>query len=142
MKKLFFTYFVFLYTPSSFATDTQLVINDIVFEVELAITPDERKMGLKQRKNLAENQGMLFIYSEPQIISFWMKQTLIPLDILFFDSNGQLLEAFDTVPPCTTSPCKRYTNQKPSQFVLEIPAGTRKKFNIKVGDSFETHPKN
>lgn len=122
------------------ASDAELVINNAVFEVDLAVTPEERKTGLQNRKHLAENQGMLFIYPEPRIISFWMKETLIPLDMLFFDSHGQLLEAFDKVPPCTTSSCKTYTNGKPSQFVLEIPAGIRKKLSIAVGDRFETRP--
>lgn len=140
MKNLFFTYLMLLCFSNSFASDSELIINNTVFGVELAITPEERKNGLQHRKNLDHNQGMLFIYPEPRIISFWMKHTLITLDILFFDSNGQLLEAFDEVPPCTISPCKKYTNQKPSQFVLEIPGGIRKKLKIVIGDSFETRP--
>ena len=140
MKTIIFMAF-FLSCPASQAADALLAINDTVFEVELAITPEERKTGLMRRKKLASNQGMLFIYPEPQIISFWMKQTLIPLDILFFDSHGQLLETFEDIPPCKTSNCKRYTNQNPSQFVLEVPAGTTRQLKIMIGDGFEIRHK-
>ncbi len=142
MKKMCFMYLLLLYYPGCYAADTILTINSAVFEVELAVTPDERKTGLMQRNNLAANQGMLFIYPEPRIISFWMKQTLIPLDILYFDSNGQLLEVYESVFPCSIPPCKRYTNRNPAQFVLEVKAGTIQQLNIMIGDSFEIQRKN
>ncbi len=79
---------------------------------------------------------MLFVYSEPQIISFWMKETLIPLDLIFFDQNGQLIETHYNIQPCKVTACKTYTNKKPAQFALELAAGSAKTLGIKEGSSF------
>lgn len=135
MKKLVFIICLLIY-QDGFAAEALLSINDNLFEVELAITAEERSKGLMHRNSLAANQGMLFVYPEPLIVSFWMHQTLIPLDILFFDSDGQLLELFENIPPCKVSPCKNYTNKSPAEFVLELPAGTAKKINISLGNQF------
>ncbi len=79
---------------------------------------------------------MLFVYPEPQVISFWMKQTLIPLDLLFFDKDGQLIELHKNMQPCKAADCKTYTNKIPAQFALELAAGTATKFKFQVGNSF------
>ena len=62
--------------------ETEIILNGISFEVDLAITEDERHQGLMGRTELKDNHGMLFVYDEQQQLSFWMKSTLIPLDIL------------------------------------------------------------
>ena len=133
MKKIFFFVCIFIYT-NAFAADALLSINDKLFEVELAVTPEERSQGLMHRQFLPPGQGMLFVFPEPQIISMWMKQTLIPLDILFFDSDAQLSEIFENVPPCKLSPCKTYTNKIPARYVLELPAGSAKTDNLSPGN--------
>lgn len=79
---------------------------------------------------------MLFIYPKPQTISFWMKETLIPLDLLFFDQDGQLIDSHHNIQPCKATVCKTYTNKKPAQFALELAAGTAKKIGIEEGSSF------
>lgn len=89
------------------------------------------------RTSLSSNSGMLFVYSSPQNLSFWMKDTLIALDILFFSSDGVLLEIIKNASPCHHSPCDTYKNSHPSQFVLELPAGTTEHWKIKKGMSFE-----
>ncbi len=135
MKKLIFITCL-LFCPHLVAAEALLSLNDNLFDVELAISVDERSKGLMNREKLADNQGMLFIFPKPRIVSFWMYQTLIPLDILFFDSNGQLLELFENIPPCKASPCKTYTNKIPAEFVLELPAGTAEKINVSLGNKF------
>jgi len=126
----------------AWSTEARLTLKNIIFDVEIAISHQERKQGLAGRKTLANNKGMLFIYSAPNIISFWMKDTLIPLDILFFDKNGRLLEIVHNAPPCKKNPCKKYTNKTPATFVLEITAGLAKKYSFAPGDIFTTilHP--
>ena len=90
-----------------------------------------------QQTHLNEQQGMLFIYQQPQRLSFWMKNTKVPLDILFFDKAGQLLEIHKEVPPCTRNPCKTYENKQPAQYILEIRAGLSDKYQFKRGDVFK-----
>ena len=65
-----------------------------------------------------------------------MKETLIPLDLIFFDQNGQLIELHHNIQPCEVTTCKTYTNKKPAQFALELAGGTAKKFGIKAGSGF------
>ena len=65
---------------------------------------------------------MLFIFSAPQQLSFWMKNTLIPLDILYFDSEGNFVSS-STMEPCTKDPCATYPSAGPAQYALEVNAG-------------------
>jgi len=125
-----------LFLNKTYSDETKIRINNHIFSVELAISTTERSRGLMHRGSLAANTGMLFIYSEPQTVSFWMKETLIPLDLLFFDKDGQLIELHHNIQPCKVSACKTYTNKKPAQFALEFAAGTAKKMGIKEGSNF------
>lgn len=120
------------------AAEAQINLNGATLDVDLAITQNERSHGLMWKKELKKNQGMLFVYDEPQLLSFWMKETLIPLDILFFDREGRLLEFFADTPPCKNEPCKTYSNRLPAQYVLELPAGTAKRLELKRGDRFQS----
>lgn len=125
-------------TPPCHAGDVSLTLNGATFDVELAISQGEHKQGLMGRTVLNKNQGMLFVYGQPELLSFWMKETLIPLDILFFNRDGELLEFFAEVLPCKKSPCKTYSSRLPAQYVLELPAGTAKKLELKRGDRFQS----
>lgn len=136
MKSLTLLY-VLLLAPLAQASDARLRINDAVFQIELAVTPAEQRRGLMHRPTLPEGQGMLFVYPEPRMLSFWMKQTLIPLDILFFDHGGRLLQLYDNVPPCKQRNCPTYSNETPAQYVLELPGGSAKRHSISIGNQFE-----
>lgn len=136
MKTLCFSACLFLMTDV-FAADALISLKDRIFEVDLAVSAAERKRGLMQRSSLAPNQGMLFVYPEPQFVSFWMKQTLIPLDILFFDAEGRLIHMFEHVQPCRITPCKTYANKQPAQYVLELPAGSAERLSLRLGNRFE-----
>jgi len=121
----------------AFANETLVIsINNHIFTVELAVSAAERSQGLKHRKSLAPYSGMLFVYPDSQFISFWMKQTLIPLDLLFFDKDGQLVELHHNIQPCKVTDCKIYTNTKPAQFALELAAGTATELRLQVGNNF------
>lgn len=130
--------FGFFLSGIAYSGETTLSINGVSFNVDVAVTQQERNRGLMGRDSLPEKSGMLFVYNAPGIISFWMKNTLIPLDILFFDKEGTLQEIILGARPCAKTPCQTYTNKKPAQFVLELPAGTVKKYNISIGNSFDT----
>ena len=100
------------------------------FTVEVAATPDEQERGLMFRKSLAGDRGMIFPYDPPQEVAFWMKNTLIPLDIIFIRSDGTIAritkaEAMDLTP---------LPSGEPITGVLEIRAGRAAELGIKEGD--------
>jgi uncharacterized membrane protein (UPF0127 family) len=128
--------FILTLSATGHTAESRIVIKGVGFNVDLAITESEQRHGLMEQTELKKDQGMLFVYSEPQQLSFWMKKTLIPLDILFFDRDGKLLEFFSDVPPCKKEPCKTYSNRTPALYVLELPAGSAKKLELKRGDRF------
>lgn len=101
--------------------------------VEIADNGAEREQGLMQRTTLAENTGMLFVFTQPQVLQFWMKNTLIPLDILYFDADGRFTSGTDAMQPCKKDPCALYSSIEPSQYALEVPKGFRVKNGIGVG---------
>ena len=79
----------------------------VVLKVELARTQAERQQGLMGRRSLGAKAGMVFLYSEPHRGGYWMKDTLIPLDIAFADARGKILRIF-TMQPCPRDPCRIY----------------------------------
>lgn len=106
--------------------------------VELAITPSEKAKGLMFRKSLPQGQGMLFVYDQPLIPPFWMKNTLIPLDILFIGSDFKIKHIATDVPPCLNGdPCPSVAPFEKVQYVLELNGGESARKKIAVGDSVE-----
>jgi len=101
--------------------------------LELAITPAEQAKGLMHREYLAEDRGMLFIFEYEQMQSFWMKNTLIPLDMIFIDSDDKIVDIM-TAEPCEKEPCKSYTPKAEAKYVLEVNAGFAEKHNIEIGE--------
>ena len=99
----------------------------LILQAEVADEPDERALGLMNRKTLAKNKGMLFVYHHPSAPQFWMKNTLIPLDIIFTDYNGQIIQIFENVPKMSE---KKITAGDGVSFVLEINSGIVDKFRV------------
>ncbi len=114
----------------------RVTLNGQTFKVELADDDNSRAMGLMYREQMSDDEGMLFIFPNSQMRAFWMKNTLIPLDILYFDQNKKLVSISENTPPCknTTSRCQNYPSAKPAKYVLEINAGLSKKYDFKTGD--------
>ena len=107
----------------------------LTVDAELATTPETRTHGLMERASLPADQGMLFIFEVAQPLSFWMFNTLIPLDIIFADAERRIMSISASVPPCRPpSRCPTYRSHGPAQFVLEVNAGTVVKAGIDVGD--------
>ena len=104
------------------------------FDVEIAANDNQRKVGLMNRASLDENKGMLFVFEASGIVNFWMKNTLIPLDMLFINEKGKIETITKNVPPCTQTPCPLYNSYKSVKFVLELSAGVADKQGIKEGD--------
>ena len=104
------------------------------FSVELATNEAAREHGLMMRTSLAPDHGMLFVFPDTAPRGFWMKNTLIPLDILYFDANRKLVSAQLDVPPCRADPCPIYPSTGPARYVLELSAGTAKRTGVRNGD--------
>jgi uncharacterized membrane protein (UPF0127 family) len=104
------------------------------FEVEVVTTPDARSQGLMFRKAMAANAGMLFIYPGEQAVSFWMKNTLIPLDMLFLRADGSIAHIAHNAVPMDETPLDSGASVKA---VLEINGGTANALGIKEGDKVE-----
>ena len=106
-------------------------IKDSIVNVELAQTPSRRQTGLMFRTNMLTNQGMLFIFDKPEIPSFYMKDTLIPLDILFINSKGKVVSIQSMAPLNETN---LYSPDEPIIWALEVNLGWAKKHKIQIGD--------
>lgn len=107
-----------------------------VFSVEMATTDEERRTGLMYRKELPDGRGMLFDFSPAQEVSMWMKNTFIPLDMIFIGADGRILRiAENTVPQST----RIISSRGPAKGVLEVIAGTARKYGIAPGDRV-AHP--
>lgn len=104
------------------------------FSVELATDDTSRQHGLMMRAALAPGHGMLFVFPHTAPQAFWMKNTLIPLDILYFDAEHRLVSMRVDVPPCKTDPCPTYPSDAPAIYVLELSAGTARRIGAKPGD--------
>lgn len=104
----------------------------IGLRVEIADEADELEQGLMYRTELAPSHGMLFLFSEQRVLAFWMKNTLIPLDVLFFDRNNRFVSS-RTMEPCTEDPCRSYSSGAPAVTALEVPAGFVEENRIGIG---------
>jgi uncharacterized membrane protein (UPF0127 family) len=102
--------------------------------LEVARTEPERSRGLMYRATLPEKAGMIFLFERPGVYPFWMKNTLIPLDIFWTDTSGRIAWIAESVPPCTADPCPEYPPKAVAQYVIETNAGFAKRHGVKVGD--------
>lgn len=133
---LVFTAGLFFYTNSYSKTTTapKICFQKNCFYLELATTRAQQTLGLMNRTSLPNNKGMLFIYQEPGIYSFWMKNTLIPLDMIWLDENFNIIYIKKNAQPCLTNQCPSYGPQEKAKYVLELNAGEVEKINLKIAD--------
>ena len=107
------------------------------FDIEVATDEAARQRGLMFRDSMADDHGMLFVFGDPAMRTFWMKNTRIPLDILYFDQNYKLVSAALRTPPCHSAGdnCPVYPSSGAAQYVLELNAGIAEKLGVKPGDT-------
>lgn len=104
------------------------------FKVEIADDDAERARGLMFRDELAKGTGMLFIHEDEQPQAYWMKNTRIPLDILYFDNDRKLVTQQRNVPPCSGgNRCPSYPSDQPARYVLELNAGEAERLKLQDG---------
>jgi uncharacterized membrane protein (UPF0127 family) len=125
-----------IFGEKSLPTTTITLPPDVKIEAELAYTDETRMRGLMFRESLAADSGMLFIFAEVDVHSFWMKNTLIPLDLIWLNEKKEVVY-FTTAQPCKGDPCDSYIPMQKSKYVLEINGGLAKKHNLKAGTRLE-----
>ena len=107
------------------------------FRVEIAETREKQALGLMFRDSMPRNKGMIFIFPNEAPRSFWMKNTRIPLDIMYFDKGLKLVSISADTPPCRVSRCPSYPSSKPAMYVLELNAGMAAELGVGPGDLLE-----
>jgi uncharacterized membrane protein (UPF0127 family) len=109
------------------------------FSIEIADNDASREHGLMDRTQMDADHGMLFVFDDDTPRAFWMKNTRIPLDMLFFDADRHLVSAQHNVPPCTADPCPAYSSGAPARYVLELNGGQAGKLGLSSGDEMTIH---
>jgi uncharacterized membrane protein (UPF0127 family) len=107
------------------------------YRLEVVRTPEEQEQGLMYRESLPEKAGMLFPFTDKGVHHFWMKNTMIPLDMVWMDAEGKVIFVSADTPPCKADPCPTYGPDAPAASVLEIAGGMAKKENVTVGSSLK-----
>jgi uncharacterized membrane protein (UPF0127 family) len=123
----YFSYILFFRWP-------RICSHDKCFSIEIADTFSERELWLMYRTYMNPNHWMLFVFDTPEVSNFWMKNTLIPLDIIRMDWSGKIIYIQDSAPSCNQEPCNVYWPNKSAKYVLELNWWTANKKWIKVGD--------
>lgn len=106
-------------------------LNGSQYQLEIADTVKRKRQGLMYREFLAKDDGMLFVYSRPGNHRIWMKNTLVPLTVIWLDSQARIV-GIKSLSPCHTPDCPVYGPDLPSKFIIELHIAAHK--NFKVGD--------
>ena len=133
-KFIYLTFSFFLisfYTFSNEKIEVSIYNKNITFNVEVAKTIEERRIGLMYRKKLLNNEGMLFIFPREKIIQLWMKNTYIPLDVIFISENKVIVDIKKNMEKLSETIVK---SKVKSRYALEFNAGLINKLDIEIGD--------
>jgi len=117
----------------------QIEVSGQVIQLEVAQTPEQQEIGLMNRTSLAEDQGMLFPFEPPRPVQFWMRNTLIPLDMVFL-LHGEIKAIVANVPPCTTEVCPTYGPATSTDQVIELQSGRAAAVGLQVGQQIRIQP--
>jgi uncharacterized protein len=136
-KSIFLTLVAVLLQVSACQAQPQVTIateggRELTFQVEVADTPAKRELGLQYRRDLAVDRGMIFLFPVESDHSFWMKNTPIPLDMIFIGKDRKIVGIVEQAVPFSTD---SRSVRGASQFVLEINGGLSKRYGIKAGDT-------
>jgi uncharacterized membrane protein (UPF0127 family) len=121
--------------PAVAADAPQVIFPDnFAVKVEVASDDPTREQGLMYRNSLADDRGMIFFFPQNGEFSFWMKNTIIPLDMIWIDENRKIVHIASNVPPCQADPCPSYPPGAPARYVLEVAAGVAAKHHLADGN--------
>lgn len=108
-------------------------IGNDCFNVEVVDTPESRQIGLMYREELSLDEGMFFVFENEGNYPFWMKNTLIPLDMIWIDSSGKIVDIKEA-DPCEADPCPVFYHTGSAKYVLEINKGLSAELGIEIGE--------
>ncbi len=120
-------------TPAPVTGPRVVLPSGSVYSVEIALTPEEKAQGLMFRESLPPRTGMIFPFAEAAPHHFWMKNTMIPLDLIWMDAAGRVLYVSANTPPCRSDPCPNYGPEEHATIVLEIAGGLAAKEGVTRG---------
>jgi uncharacterized membrane protein (UPF0127 family) len=136
---LFFCFSLSAFAAETFDTQPLTIVTkdgkSHAFTVELAITPRQREQGLMHRREMAQDRGMLFAFGETRQVFMWMKNTYLPLDMLFIAKDGKVRAIKENAEPHSES---IIGSQGPIDYVLELNGGTAKRLGIRAGNRVES----
>src|SRR5574337_421284 len=110
----------------------KIKVDNVTLDVQIADTSDRMIEGLQFQQSLPYTQGMIFIFGEPQMVAMWMKDMQFPLDMIWFNNDGNVIHIEKDLPPCNDNlPCRVYDGgRQDTKYVLEVTAGFVDKFNV------------
>lgn len=135
LSAVFLMIFNLFFAPHKY-TQVFLPGGEVIY-AELAVTDQERQLGLMFRECINPDQGMLFVFEREEIHSFWMKNMNFSIDIIWLDKDKRIVHIEKNVPPCQTENCPSYTPPVRSKYVLEIKEGYSEKYDLKLYDRIE-----
>ena len=133
-KWMLTTALFFVSAGTQAATTGSVTLHGQTFSAEFAADDAARERGLMHRTVLEADHSMLFVFADDAPRAFWMKNTLIPLDILYFDAERKLASMQLNAQPCKGDPCALYPSEGSARYVLEVPAGTAGRLGLKLGE--------
>ncbi len=104
------------------------------FAAEIADTPERVARGYMFRRDVGPNDGMVFVFPEPGAHFFWMKDTMVPLDMIWMEDDFRVVHIEHAVPPCRSDPCPSYGPMRKVRYVLEVRGGTAREEGLAIGD--------
>jgi len=124
----------FIFLPKKTNKDLSVVkikLGNTDYQIEIARTSSQKSIGLSNRDSLCPNCGMIFIFDKDTYLPFWMKDTRIPLDMIWINSQNQIVDIQHAI---ETNSLKAIQNSTPAKYVLELNLDDSKKLNLKIGD--------
>ena len=112
------------------AAEDRACVKNVCYEIEVVSKSEELQRGLQFRESMPKNHGMLFVFQGMYPYPFWMKDTKIPLDMIWMDDSRRVVYIASAVPPCLKDPCPTYTPTEPALYVLELNAGEAKRIGL------------
>lgn len=142
-RGIFLSLFLVLFSTGCPATvaQNQVCFKHHCFTVEVVSKPPDLERGLQFRQTLAQDAGMLFVFSQSGKYSFWMKDTLLPLDIIWLDYARRVVHIEQNVQPCRQSPCPTYAPPQDALYVLELNANRAAQTGLHLGEVMEFYLK-
>ena len=123
--------------PSNISFSPSFCFKGNCLLLEVAQTPQELEKGLMYREKLDKDKGMLFVFGKEDIYPFWMKNTLIPLDMVWMDADKKIVFIAQDVQPCKTTICQTVVPLKSAKYVLEVNSGICQELGLKMGDELK-----